>query len=133
MPRNFETAVIDRGALGDSQPGIVLVRDGRFTTLVPKPELDLSAMPESWRALPVAQAEELLVEPARKLGGEVSHEHDTQKAIAAATAGASMVLLRAVNAQKLKKVADSWERLPQKTTYFYPKMPAGLLLRPLGD
>jgi len=43
------------------------------------------------------------------------------------------VLLRAVEAETLKKVADSWEHLPQKTTYFYPKVPAGLVLRPLGD
>ena len=133
VPRNFIASPIERGALEDTQPGIVLVRDGRFTELTPKPELDLSAMPESWRTLPVAQAEELLVEPARKLGGEVTYEHDTDTAIAAATGGTTTVLLRPVDAQTLKKVADSWERLPQKTTYFYPKVPAGLVLRPLGD
>jgi uncharacterized protein (DUF1015 family) len=133
VPRNFTAAIIDRGALGDTQPGIVLVRDGTFTALTPRPELDLSAMPESWRALPVAQAEELLIEPARKLGGEVTYEHDTDKAIGAATSGTTTVLLRAVEAETLRKVADSWERLPQKTTYFYPKVPAGLVLRPLGD
>jgi len=133
VPRSFIASPIERGALEDTQPGIVLVRDGRFTALTPKPELDLSTMPESWRTLPVAQAEELLVEPARKLGGEVTYEHDTEKAIAAATGGATTVLLRPVDAQTLKRVADSWERLPQKTTYFYPKVPAGLVLRPLGD
>jgi uncharacterized protein (DUF1015 family) len=133
VPRNFDTAVIDRGALGDTQPGIVLVRNGTFTALTPKADLDLSAMPESWRTLPVAQAEELLVRPARALGAEVTYEHDTEKAIAAARDGTTTVLLRAVEAETLKKVADSWERLPQKTTYFYPKVPAGLVLRPLGD
>ncbi|MDP9245685.1 MAG: DUF1015 domain-containing protein, partial [Chloroflexota bacterium] len=133
VPRNFDTAVIDRGALGDTQPGIVLVRDGTFTALTPKPDLDLSAMPESWRTLPVAQAEELLIEPARKLGGEVSYEHDVERAISQARDGATTVLLRPVEAETLRKVADSWERLPQKTTYFFPKVPAGLVLRPLGD
>ena len=131
--RIFDAAVIDRGALGDTQPGIVLVRNGAFTILTPKPEVDLSAMPESWRTLPVAQAEELLIEPARKLGGEVTYEHDTDAAIASARDGATTILLRAVEAETLKRVADSWERLPQKTTYFYPKVPAGLVLRPLGD
>ena len=133
VPRSFDAAVVDRGALDDTQPGIVLVRDGAFTVLTPKAGLDLSAMPESWRTLPVAQAEELLIEPARKLGGEVTYEHDVEKAIAAAHDGTTAVLLRAVEAETLKKVADSWERLPQKTTYFYPKVPAGLVLRPLGD
>ena len=131
--RSFDEAVIDRGALGDTQPGIVLVRNGAFTALTPKAEMDLSAMPESWRTLPVAQAEELLVEPARRLGGQVTYEHDTDVAIAAARDGVTTILLRAVEAETLKKVADSWERLPQKTTYFYPKVPAGLVLRPLGD
>ena len=133
VPRSFDAAVVDRGALDDTQPGVVLVRDGAFTVLTPKAGLDLSSMPESWRTLPVAQAEELLIEPARKLGGEVTYEHDVEKAIAAAHDGTTAVLLRAVEAETLKKVADSWERLPQKTTYFYPKVPAGLVLRPLGD
>ncbi|HEY8860899.1 MAG TPA: DUF1015 domain-containing protein [Candidatus Limnocylindria bacterium] len=133
VPRNFDATVIERGALADTQPGIVLARNGTFTELVPKPDLDLSAMPESWRTLPVAQAEELLIEPARRLGGEVTYEHDLETAIAAAHDGATTVLLRAVEADTLRKVADSWERLPQKTTYFYPKVPAGLVLRPLGD
>ena len=133
VPRTFDAAAIDRGAMAETQPGIVLVRDGTFTVLTPKADLDLSAMPESWRTLPVAQAEELLVEPARKLGAEVAYEHDTEKAIAEARDGVTTVLIRAVEAETLKKVADSWERLPQKTTYFYPKVPAGLVLRPLGD
>jgi len=133
VPRNFDTTVIERGAIDDTQPGIVLVRNGTFTELVPKPGLDLGAMPESWRTLPVAQAEELLIEPARKLGGEVTYAHDLETAIGAARDGATTVLLRAVSADTLKKVAYSWERLPQKTTYFYPKVPAGLVLRPLGD
>src|SRR4029077_804407 len=121
VPRNFVASVIDRGMLDETRPGIVLVRNGTFTALTPKPELDLSAMPESWRPLPVAQAEELLIEPARKLGGEVTYEHDVETAIAAGRDGATAVLLRPVEAATLKKVADSWERLPQKTTYFYPK------------
>jgi uncharacterized protein (DUF1015 family) len=133
VPRSFDASAIDRGTLEDAQPGIVLVRNGAFTALTPKPELDLSAMPESWRTLPVAQAEELLIEPARKLGGEVAYEHDLETAIAAGRDGGTAVLLRPVEAETLKKVADSWERLPQKTTYFYPKVPAGLVLRPLGD
>jgi uncharacterized protein (DUF1015 family) len=131
--RNFDSATIERGAIADTQPGIVLVRNGTFSALTPKPLLDLSAMPESWRTLPVAQAEELLIEPARKLGGEVTYEHDLDAAIDTAHGGATTVLLRPVEAETLRKVADSWERLPQKTTYFYPKVPAGLVLRPLGD
>ncbi|MEK7860609.1 MAG: DUF1015 domain-containing protein, partial [Chloroflexota bacterium] len=63
---------------------------------------------------------------------EVRYEHDTERAIAAATGEACALLLRAVDARTLQKVADAWERLPPKTTYFYPKVPAGLVARPLG-
>lgn len=132
VARSFESAPIDRGALADTQPGIVLVRDGVFSRLEPKPGVDLSALSEAWRSLPVAQAEALLIDPARAAGGEVRYEHDSDRAIDAATRGADAVLIRAVDAQTLKTVADAWERLPAKTTYFYPKVPAGLVARPLG-
>ena len=133
VARMFDVTAVERGAFDDAQPGIVLVRDGRWTALTPKRDLDLSAMPESWRTLPVAQAEELLIEPARKLGGAVTYEHDVDAAVAQARDGVTAVLIRAVEAGTLRQVADAWERLPQKTTYFYPKVPAGLVLRPLGD
>lgn len=133
IARSMDAAVIDRGALDDTQPGIVLVRDGAFTALTPKPGLDLSALPESWRTLPVAQAEELVLRPAREAGAEVTYEHDTDRAIAAARGGSCTILIREVSAATLQSVADAWERLPQKTTYFYPKVPAGLVFRPLGD
>ena len=41
------------------------------------------------------------------------------------------MLLRAVDPATLCAVADGGERLPQKTTYFYPKVPAGLVIRSL--
>jgi len=133
VARMFDTTALDPAGHADLRPGIVLVRNGTWTGLTPKPDLDLSVMPESWRTLPVAHAEELLVEPARKLGASVAYEHDIERAVAQAHDGVTAVLIRAVEPQVLKQVADSWERLPQKTTYFYPKVPAGLVLRPLGD
>jgi uncharacterized protein (DUF1015 family) len=132
VARSFEGGPIDKGGLAHTQPGIVMVRDGVFTRLEPRADVDLSRLSASWRSLPVAQAEALLIEPARAAGGEVRYEHDTDRAIAAAEGGATAVLLRAVDAPTLKAVADAWERLPAKTTYFYPKVPAGLVVRPLG-
>jgi uncharacterized protein (DUF1015 family) len=132
VARSFEASPIDRGALADVQPGIVLVRDGTFTRLEPRPDADLSALSAAWRSLPVAQAETLLVEPARNAGGGVRYEHDTDRAIDDAIGDTDALLLRAVDATTLKSVADAWERLPAKTTYFYPKVPAGLVARPLG-
>ena len=88
-------------------------------------------MRPAWRELPVALAEELLLKTARERGVEISYEHDLERAIAAAEQGATAILVRAVDPATLQRVADAGERLPQKTTYFYPKVPAGLVVRAL--
>ena len=127
IARTFDVSEIDRGALGDIQPGIVIAQGGRFRVLELRAGTDLSALPGAWRTLPVALAEEFLVKPAREAGAEITYEHDTERAIAAGTA----ILLRAVDPLTLQRVADAGEKMPQKTTYFYPKVPAGLVVRTL--
>lgn len=131
--RSFEAAPVDEGAIRDTQPGIVLARDGRFTRLQLREGLDLSRIAELWRSLPVAQAEALLVDPAREAGAVIEYDHDTDRAITAAVAGTSALLLRPVEPDTLKRVADAGTRLPPKTTYFYPKVPAGLVIRTLDE
>jgi uncharacterized protein (DUF1015 family) len=131
IDRYFERSRIDAGAIGDIQPGIVVVRDGRYEQLTLKADADLTTVRPAWRGLPVAQAEELLLREAREVGAEIAYEHDTKAALATTDAGATAVLLRAVDPETLRRVADAGERLPQKTTYFYPKVPAGLVVRPL--
>ena len=127
IARSFDVGEIDRGALGDIQPGIVIAQGGRFRALELRPGTDLSALPGAWRTLPVALAEEFLLKPVREAGAEITYEHDTERAIAAGTA----ILLRAVDPLTLQRVADAGEKMPQKTTYFYPKVPAGLVVRTL--
>ncbi|HUQ40864.1 MAG TPA: DUF1015 domain-containing protein, partial [Candidatus Limnocylindrales bacterium] len=95
VSRSFDAAPIDRGGLGDVQPGIVLVRDGRFTRLEPRAGVDRSRMPTAWRDLPVAIAEELLLRGVRDAGGEITYEHDTDHAIASAKGDTAAVLIRA--------------------------------------
>jgi uncharacterized protein (DUF1015 family) len=130
---SFEASSVDAGALGDMQPGIVLARDGRFTRIEPKPSADRSRMPDAWRELPVALAEELLLKTARDAGAEIAYEHDGERAIALARGNMTAVLLRPISPATLRSVSDAGERLPQKTTYFYPKVPAGLVIRTLEE
>ena len=131
IDRYFERSSINARAMADSQPGIVVVRGGRYEQLTLRADADLSSVRPAWRDLPVAQAEELLLRESREAGAEIAYEHDTNAALAATETGATAVLLRAVNPATLRRVADAGERLPAKTTYFYPKVPAGLLVRPL--
>ena len=129
IDRYFERALIDAGAIGDIQPGIVVVRDGRYEQLTLRAGADVASVRPAWRELPVAQAEELLLREVREAGAEIAYEHDMKAALAATETGATAVLLRAVDPETLRRVADAGERLPQKTTYFYPKVPAGLVVR----
>jgi uncharacterized protein (DUF1015 family) len=131
IDRYFERAPISALAIGDIEPGIVVVRDGRYEQLTLRSDADLASVRPAWRDLPVAQAEELLLREVREAGAEIAYEHDTKAALAATETGATAVLLRAVDPETLRRVADAGERLPQKTTYFYPKVPAGLVVRPL--
>jgi uncharacterized protein (DUF1015 family) len=133
VARSFEASAIEHGGIGDLQPGIVMVRDGSFTRLEVRRDVDRSAMPEAWRELPVALAEELLVKAARDAGAEIAYEHDLEQAINAARGERTAVLIRAVDPRTLRAVSDAGERMPQKTTYFYPKVPAGLVIRALDD
>ena len=43
------------------------------------------------------------------------------------------VLMNPVPVQRVLDVADSGERMPQKSTFFYPKVPTGLVFNPLED
>jgi len=131
IDRYFERSPINAGAIADLQPGIVVVRAGRYEQLQLKADADLSGVKPAWRELPVAQAEELLLRDVRDSGAEIAYEHDTNAALAATETGATALLLRAVDPETLRRVADAGERLPQKTTNFYPKVPAGLVVRPL--
>jgi uncharacterized protein (DUF1015 family) len=45
-------------------------------------------------------------------------------------AGAAL-LLRAPTIEQVREVVLRGETLPQKSTYFYPKLPSGLLFLPL--
>ena len=40
-------------------------------------------------------------------------------------------LVNATRARQITEVADAWEVMPQKTTYFYPKLATGMVFNPL--
>lgn len=129
IARSFSATPIERAGLDAAD--IVLARDGHFVRLDPRADADRSALPRVWRDLPVAIAEELLLRAAREAGAGVTYEHDTDRAIAAAHGETAAVLIRPVDPETLRAVADAGERLPQKTTYFYPKVPTALVIRSL--
>jgi len=98
---------------GDELPGVVLYRDGRYE-LVEGDGLD----PEIVDAL---KPEGVTYTPQR---------HDAIAAVDRGEAEAAF-LLRPTRIEDVWEVAGRGDVMPQKSTFFYPKLTSGLLLHPL--
>lgn len=66
-------------------------------------------------------------------GGMVEFTEDVEQAAAVVQSGGAPLafLVNATRPEHLFAVADTGDRMPQKTTYFYPKLGTGLVLNPL--
>jgi uncharacterized protein (DUF1015 family) len=126
-----------RGAAGTA---FALYGPGRVTYLQPRPDaarwLPAERLP-AWRALDVAQLDSLLLRPL--LGPEAAealiYTREATEAIAAVDGGeaACAILMNATAPAQIAAVADVGERMPQKSTYFYPKLSSGLVFHVLDD
>ena len=65
----------------------------------------------------------------------VSYTSDTDEALQRVAAGESQAafLLRSTTFEQIKQVCDGGETMPQKSTYFYPKLLTGLVFYHLGQ
>ena len=103
-----------------------------------------SAMPPrlsaASRALDVLTLNETILQPALGLGAaaraaatNIAFTEDVREAWHAVDSGeyALAFLVRHVSAQQVVAIADAGELLPQKSTFFYPKLATGMVLNPL--
>ncbi len=125
---------------------------GAFLLLLGDEMLRVQAQPEAlrrmaatgrsaaWQRLDVAILQTLVLEEALELDAEavtggnfLSYTRDAQAAAQAVHSGSAQVaaLLRATPVGQLRDVALAGERMPQKSTYFYPKLITGLVINPL--
>ncbi|HEX8981530.1 MAG TPA: DUF1015 domain-containing protein [Ktedonobacterales bacterium] len=97
---------------------------------------------DAWRALDVAVLHELVLaqglsvsEQAIRAGEHVTYTRDAQAALDAVRSGADgaqlALLLNPTPPSGIRDVARAGDRMPQKSTYFYPKLITGLLINPL--
>ncbi|MDQ3812327.1 MAG: DUF1015 domain-containing protein, partial [Armatimonadota bacterium] len=104
----------------------------------------LSAMDQSrsaaYNALDVTVLHTLILErllgigPAElAAGGHVAYTIDAAEALGKVDAGDydAAFLLRPTLVQQVQQVAAAGDKMPQKSTYFYPKLITGMVLRPL--
>ncbi len=115
-------------------------------TLKDKAAMDAAApdMSEAWRALDVSVLQKLVLEgllgfDEQKMGNpeHVEYVKDVPNAvnelIARIDAGRKQIafLTNPVKMRQLAKVTDAGERMPHKSTYFFPKMYTGLTIQKL--
>src|SRR5215211_8027303 len=100
----------------------------------------LEAMPEPYRRLDTAVLEALLLRGALGMSeDDISHlsglaySKDLDDAIEAVESGRADAgfFMRATPVKQVREVAATGESMPPKSTYFYPKVPTGLVFNPL--
>jgi uncharacterized protein (DUF1015 family) len=66
-------------------------------------------------------------------GRHVSYTIDAEEAVRKVEAGeaGAAFLLRPTPVKQVQEVAAAGDKMPQKSTYFYPKLATGMVLRPL--
>ena len=93
----------------------------------------------AWRTLDVAILQVLILEralgiTAETLEGRVAYTRDADEARAAVASGEAhlALLLNPTDLSGLLAVARAGDQMPQKSTYFYPKVPTGLVLHDMA-
>ena len=129
--------------------GLYTSDDAFYVAILKDPRAMDTAVPDKspgWRALDVSVLHKLILEELLGLdeekqtqGGNLQYVKDTPTAIddsiARIDAGQAQVafFMNPVKLQQLKMVTDAGERMPQKSTYFYPKVYSGLTINKLRD
>ncbi|UCG10022.1 MAG: DUF1015 domain-containing protein [Dehalococcoidia bacterium] len=94
---------------------------------------------ELYKRLDVSVVDHIILEKVLELSSEreevtLSYSHTRQDAVDKVLSGEYQLafLLSPVRVETIKAIADIGDRMPRKSTYFYPKAPAGLVFYRLG-
>jgi uncharacterized protein (DUF1015 family) len=129
-------------AAGDGVAFGVAVDDGLRAVLRVRDPSDIArrmpvGCPVSWHSLDAAVLDTIVLrgilgidQQSAATEGSLEFTHDGEEALALVASGAvhAAFFLSPVPVDRVLEVADAGERMPQKSTYFYPKLPAGLVM-----
>jgi uncharacterized protein (DUF1015 family) len=96
--------------------------------------------PASWRSLDAAILQEVVLrgilgvdQQRAAADGSLAFTHDGEEALRLVESSSYRIafLLRPTPVDRVLALADAGERMPQKSTYLHPKLPAGLVMNPL--
>lgn len=115
----------------DPQPMLVY-KDGKYRTLTVKKEVMLKkAMPDkgkAYRNLAVSALHYLLM-PGADASEFIYVKDDKEAVVLAKKTGKIAVIVPATPVESLQSISLSNEMMPQKSTYFYPKLASGIVIR----
>lgn len=129
---------------GEQAPSFLLTTQQKSWLLSPN-ERGHARMAEAghsaaWKTLDVSIAHTLILEELMGLQAEdltagkyVSYTHEEQEALDAVAQGKAQaaLFLNATRVRQICDIADADDQMPQKSTYFYPKLITGLVMNPL--
>ena len=129
---------------GQQETAFVLKTKEQTLLLTPNEQgrmrMQSSGHSAAWNILDVAIAQKLLLEEVLGLDAEmmtagthVRYTHDAQQALEALHNGnaQAVLFLNGTPLQQVCDVAKADDRMPQKSTYLYPKLITGLVMNPL--
>lgn len=138
--REIHVDEMDAALAEASAPSFVFYADGAAHLLtLSDPSAMSSAVPErsdAYRSLDVAVLHSLILEPCFGIdrenmarGENLRYTRDAAEAIAEVDAGAAQAafIINPTRVRQIKDVALAGDKMPQKSTYFYPKIITGLL------
>lgn len=135
-------------ALAEAPPGAIVaagLRAGESHLLLVRDRTAVEAgmpvgEPAAWKSLDVNVLQYGIlsrfgIDDKAVAAGALSYTQDAAVALGAVRTGSAgaAFLLRAMAASGMTAVADAGARMPQKSTYFYPKLPTGLVMRSLDS
>jgi len=129
---------------GEKLPSLVVVtRDQNWLLLLNESgrrRMMESGHSTAWNELDVAVAHTLVLEALLGIRAEdvtsgtyIRYTRDAEQALEVVRSGDAQValLLNATRVRQICEVAQAEDRMPQKSTYFYPKLMSGLVMNPL--
>ncbi len=119
--------------------------DKIYYVFILKPETDIDSLikdkkPLAWKSLDVTILQKVIIEKVLGISAETitneqgfSYTRDEENAVKMVDGGKYSValFLNATKIEQVIEVANAGERMPQKSTYFYPKLVTGLVINKL--
>jgi uncharacterized protein (DUF1015 family) len=97
-----------------------------------------SSAPSAWRGLDVSVLQTMVLDPLlpthQERDASITYFRDPMAALDEVQSGRAQVafLMSTPSVSAMANVADAHARMPEKSTYFYPKVPTGMVMRSIA-